>query len=106
MSELAKIVLTAGAGLLTGALLAVLGTRQRLEVEYDIELRRQRIEAYQALWKILEPLAYYAPPSAVTYSVARDRRRLYGSGTSRLAGCSSRRRAVRRTSTCRKGSEA
>jgi hypothetical protein len=72
VSELAKIVLTAGAGLLTGALLAVLGTRQRLEVEYDIELRRQRIEAYQALWKILEPLAYYAPPSAVTYSVARD----------------------------------
>ena len=72
MSELAKIVLTAGAGLLTGALLAVLGTRQRLEVEYDIELRQRRIEAYQALWKILEPLAYYAPPSAVTYSVARD----------------------------------
>ena len=52
--------------------MCVLGSRQRLEVEYDIELRKHRIEAYQALWKILEPLAYYSPPSAVTYAVARD----------------------------------
>ena len=72
MSEFATTVLGAGLGLLTGVVLALLGSRQRLEVEYDIELRKHRIEAYQALWKILEPLAYYSPPSAVTYAVARD----------------------------------
>ena len=72
MSELVTTVLGAGLGLLTGVVLALLGSRQRLEVEYDIELRKHRIEAYQALWKILEPLAYYSPPSAVTYAVARD----------------------------------
>jgi hypothetical protein len=53
-------------------LLALLASRQRIEVEYDIALRKHRIEAYQALWKILEPLAHYSPPSAVTYAVARD----------------------------------
>ena len=68
LSELTTTVLTAGLALITAVVLAVLGTRQRLEVEYDIELRKRRIEAYQALWKILEPLAYYSPPSAVTYA--------------------------------------
>jgi hypothetical protein len=72
MSEFVTTVLGAGLGLLTGAVLALLASRQRLEVEYDIQLRNHRIEAYQALWKILEPLAYYAPPSAVTYAVATD----------------------------------
>lgn len=72
MSEFVTTVLGAGLGLLTGVVLALLGSRQRLEVEYDIELRKHRIEAYQALWKILEPLAYYSPPSAVTYAVVRD----------------------------------
>lgn len=72
MSEFVTTVLGAGLGLLTGAVLALLASSQRLEVEYDIELRKHRIEAYQALWKILEPLAYYSPPSAVTYAVARD----------------------------------
>jgi hypothetical protein len=71
-SELVTTVLGAALGLVTGALLALLASRQRLEVEYDIDLRKHRIEAYQALWKILEPLAYYSPPSAVTYAVARD----------------------------------
>ena len=72
MSELAIALLTAGLGLISGAVLALLGSRQRLEVEYDIKLREQRIEAYQALWKILEPLAYYAPSSAVTHALARE----------------------------------
>ena len=72
MSDLAIALITAGLGLITAALLALLGSRQRLEVEYDIELRKRRIEAYQALWKILEPLAYYAPSSAVTHALARD----------------------------------
>ena len=72
MSELAIALLTAGLGLISGAVLALLGSRQRLEVEYDIALRTQRIEAYQALWKILEPLAYYAPSSAVTHALARE----------------------------------
>ena len=72
VSELATTVLGAGLGLVSGALLAVLASRKRLEVEYDIELRKHRIEAYQDLWKILEPLAYFSPPSVVTYAVARD----------------------------------
>jgi len=72
VSELAIALLTAGLGLISGAVLALLGSRQRLEVEYDIALRTQRIEAYQALWKILEPLAYYAPSSAVTHALARE----------------------------------
>jgi hypothetical protein len=72
MNELVTTVLGAGLGLVTGGLLALLASRQRLEVEYDIELRKHRIEAYQALWKILQPLAYYSPPSAVTYAMARE----------------------------------
>jgi hypothetical protein len=72
MGEVLTSLTTAALGLATGAILAILGSRQRLEVEYDIELRNHRIEAYQALWKILQPLAYYSPPETVTYAVARE----------------------------------
>src|SRR5215208_4144764 len=72
MSEVLISVVGAGLALVSGAFLALLGSRKRLEVEYDIELRGRRIEAYQALWKTLQPLAYYSPPEAVTYAVARD----------------------------------
>jgi hypothetical protein len=72
MSELLTSVVGAGLALVSGAFLALLGSRKRLEVEYDISLRQHRIEAYQPLWKILQPLAYYSPPGTVTYAVARD----------------------------------
>ena len=47
LGELTTTVLTAGLALITAVVLAVLGTKQRLEVEYDIELRKRRIDAYQ-----------------------------------------------------------
>jgi hypothetical protein len=72
MTEVATTVLGGVMGLVGGVVLSLLASRKRLEVEYDIELRKQRIEAYRALWKILEPLAYFSPASAVTYAAARD----------------------------------
>jgi hypothetical protein len=72
MSELITTALGAGLGLVSGVVLALVGSRKRLETEYDIALRKYRIEAYQELWRILEPLAYFSPPSAVTYAVATN----------------------------------
>src|SRR5215207_9868443 len=71
-TEVVTSVVGGGVALISGVALALYGSLKRLEVEYDIALRNHRIGAYQALWKILEPLAYYSPPSAVTYGVARD----------------------------------
>jgi hypothetical protein len=71
-SEVVASVVAGGVALISGIALALYGSLKRLEVEYDIALRNHRIEAYQALWKILAPLAYYSPPSAVTYGLARD----------------------------------
>ena len=106
MSEFVTTVLGAGLGLLTGVVLALLGSRQRLEVEYDIELRKHRIEAYQALWKILEPLAYYSPPSAVTYAVARDLSQALRSWYFEVGGLFLPKEAARHISTSRRGSGA
>ncbi len=36
--------------------------RDQLSVAYDQELRKERLRAYRALWKTLEPFALYAPP--------------------------------------------
>ena len=71
-TEVVASVVGGAVALISGIALALYGSLKRLEVEYDIALRNHRIGAYQALWKILQPLAYYSPPSAVTYGVARD----------------------------------
>jgi hypothetical protein len=72
MDELVLTLVGAAAGLVSGAVLAVLGSRQRREVEYDIDLRKLRIDAYKPLWTILEPLAYFSPPDEVTFAVSRE----------------------------------
>lgn len=66
-------------GLIAGVVSAILtyfGTRSKIHLdlmaEYDKELHTSRLEAYQELWKLLEPLAPYSPPAPVTYEVIKD----------------------------------
>ena len=72
MSEIIAIVVAAAIGALAGILTTSWKTRKDLESQYDIDLRKQRIDAYRVLWKDLEPLAYYSPPSALTYGGLRE----------------------------------
>jgi hypothetical protein len=46
--------------------------RRNLETQYDIDLRKERIGAYQELWACFEPLAFYSPPAPVTFNRVRD----------------------------------
>jgi hypothetical protein len=59
-------------GLVTGAVATAYKSRKDLEVQYDIKLREERIAAYKELWKELDRLAYYSPPQALTYGVAKE----------------------------------
>jgi hypothetical protein len=58
------------------ALFAYFRTRSRisldLSAEYDKDLRTSRLQVYQELWKLLEPLARYSRPGPVTYQVVKD----------------------------------
>jgi hypothetical protein len=58
-----------------------LKVRQDLQREYDLALRRERMDAYRALWKELEPLAKYFRNTRATYgtmkSVGKALRRWY-----------------------------
>jgi hypothetical protein len=66
------IVVAAVAGLF-GLVAGIAGTayksRKELEANYDIELRKKRIDVYQELWSDLEVLAKYSPPSFSRESV-------------------------------------
>jgi hypothetical protein len=71
-------LLTLITGFISGALTAIVAyysayakARLDLTIEYDKELRKSRLDAYQNLWKRLEPLARYSPPQPITYSVAK-----------------------------------
>ncbi len=81
MSEAVQLVLSAIVGALGGTFATAYKSRKELEATYDIELRRRRIDAYGDLWKLLEPLAYWAPARPVTYatlaSVSRSLRSWY-----------------------------
>jgi len=60
-----ELVIPALAGLVTGVAATAYKSRKDLEVQYDIKLREERIQAYKRLWKEidrLDRLAYYAPP--------------------------------------------
>jgi hypothetical protein len=64
-------LLTFALGLVSAYLAAQWKARRDLEADYDRDLRGARIAAYRELWKLLEPLARYAPPGAVTTATAR-----------------------------------
>jgi hypothetical protein len=59
-------------GLATGAVATAYKSRKDLEVQYDIKLREERIEAYKRLWKELDRLAYHAPEQPLSYGVAHE----------------------------------
>ena len=63
-------VLKALLGFLLGGVSAYLGlywkVKKELEAQYDKELRSDRLKAYLALWKLLQPLAKYSRPGPVT----------------------------------------
>jgi hypothetical protein len=71
MTELAAILLAAVIGAVSGILSTSWKTRKDLEAQYDIDLRKRRIEAYKALWKELEILADYSPPGELTHDGLR-----------------------------------
>ncbi len=76
MTETFSSLLT---GLVSGALTAVITyfvtlskARLELTVEYDKELRKSRLEAYQKLWKIMKPLARYSPEKPLTRELVKQ----------------------------------
>jgi hypothetical protein len=81
VSEPTTILLSAAVGAVAGIVSTAWKTRKDLESQYDIDLRMRRIDAYEALWKALEPLADYAAPAPMTHSavvrLSADLRRWY-----------------------------
>src|SRR6185295_2353645 len=66
-------------GLISGAITAVVTyfatlskARLDLSIEYDKELRENRLTAYKELWKLLKPLARYSPETPLTHQVIKD----------------------------------
>ena len=53
-------------------MVALVQARRNLETRYDIDLREERIAAYQQLWGCFEPLAFYSPPGPVRFKTVRD----------------------------------
>jgi hypothetical protein len=65
-------------GFISGAITAVItyfATRSKaildLTIEYDKELRKERLAAYQQLWPKLKPLAKYSPERPLTYQIVK-----------------------------------
>jgi hypothetical protein len=54
-------VLLAGVTFLLGVATNWVTTRRSLVLQFDTELRRDRLQAYTALWALLEPLNRYGP---------------------------------------------
>jgi hypothetical protein len=59
MSDVAMVIVSAGVGAVAGIVTTAWKSRKDLEAQYDIDLRKRRIEAYGELWRTLEPLAYH-----------------------------------------------
>jgi hypothetical protein len=69
--DLAPQLAAAAIGLIAGVGATAYKSRKALEHEYDIDLRKTRIEEYRSLWKSLQPLARYSPPGDVDASELR-----------------------------------
>jgi hypothetical protein len=76
MNDILPSLLT---GLISGAITAVVTyfatlakARLDLSIEYDKELRQERLKAYKDLWKRLESLAPYSPKKPLTYQLVKS----------------------------------
>jgi len=74
-----RALLSLPTGLTSGALTAVVTyystyakARLDLTVEYDKELRKSRLEAYQKLWPLLKPLARYSAERPLSREIAQQ----------------------------------
>jgi hypothetical protein len=68
MNTLSVSLVTLVAGALVSGVATYLGTRSKLVLDYDADLRQRRIDAYADLWKRLSPLAKYGRLGALTVS--------------------------------------
>jgi hypothetical protein len=57
-------LLTLTLGAFVSGIVTYVGTRRKLALDYDADLRKRRINAYAKLWTLLEPLAKYSSPSS------------------------------------------
>jgi len=64
--DLGKAVVGFALGLVSAYVGLYWKVRKELEAEYDKDLRTDRLHAYAALWKLLQPLAKYSPPGPLT----------------------------------------
>lgn len=72
MREALLVIIAARIGAVAGIFVASLQAHRQREAQYDIDLRKKRIPAYQKLWKCFEPFAYHSPPRPVTFGKLRD----------------------------------
>jgi hypothetical protein len=72
MTAVLVSTLTLVLGALVSGVLTYLGTRSKLVLDYDADLRSRRVTAYSDLWARLEPLAKYAADSSFTETDAKD----------------------------------
>jgi hypothetical protein len=66
-------------GLVSGTITAVVTyyatlykARLELTIEYDKELRKNRMAAYKELWPLMKPLARYSVEQPITYEIVKD----------------------------------
>lgn len=85
---------TAAGGIIVATITGVVSYRSarwNLRRELEVDLRRQRLEAFKARWALSEPLPSTAGPAPLQQQRLppwRSSQRIYGTGTSPKAGCS------------------
>jgi hypothetical protein len=65
-------LVTAVAGLISGAILTYFKFRKDLEAEYDRDLRTRRLKVYADLWKHLKLVARYDRPKPLVHSTLSE----------------------------------
>ncbi len=66
MSTVWITILTLATGALLSGVATYIGTRHKLALDYDADLRQKRIVAYQDLWRRLGPLAKYGHTASLS----------------------------------------
>lgn len=76
MPDTVQSILIGGAAGLISAVITHFSTRAKIRLdlaaEYDKQLQENRLEVYQILWGMLEPLSRYGRDKPVTHTVLRS----------------------------------
>ena len=69
--EVFSAIIAGSVSLVVSTVVAAWAQRRKLELDYDVALRTERMAEYRKLWQLMEPIGWYGGTHEITAEIAK-----------------------------------